>query len=80
MNDWVCGAPSADLAAELMEAFSPDGPGRDGETVDQRGLFSWLFRGHDHLTGNKMKTHRSASRFRQDYRFLDRLDSATLSG
>jgi hypothetical protein len=41
--DWANLAPPADLAAELMPAFGPNGPG-GGVDVSARSLAEWLFR------------------------------------
>ena len=46
MVDWVWGVPAAELAAEIMAVFGPEGPGRDGKTVGRQELAGWLFRGH----------------------------------
>jgi hypothetical protein len=41
--EWLMGLSSADLAAELMPAFGPDGP-RHGKDVHSLQLVSWLMR------------------------------------
>lgn len=50
MIDWVCTAPPAEVAAELMAAFGPDGPQRrgsgEGPSPAPIELAKWLFRGH----------------------------------
>jgi hypothetical protein len=50
MINWVQSVPPAELAAELMAAFGPDGPSRDGKTISESDLFKWLFRGHINFT------------------------------
>jgi hypothetical protein len=55
MIAWVQGAPPADLATELMAAFGPHGPGPDGATHSESGLFKWLFRGHVDFTSTTLK-------------------------
>jgi hypothetical protein len=58
MIDWVQSVPPAELAAELMAAFGPQGPSRDSKTISESDLFKWLFRGHinfadsTNITGN----------------------------
>jgi hypothetical protein len=47
MIDWVNCAPPAELAAELMAAFGPDGPGSKFSVGLAPGdLVGWLFRGY----------------------------------
>lgn len=55
MTNWVWSVPPADLATELMAAFGPDGPGRDGKTIYRYDLFKWLFRGYANLTDDTIK-------------------------
>jgi hypothetical protein len=46
MIDWVQTMPVAELAAELMAAFGPQGPSQDTKTISESDLLKWLFRGH----------------------------------
>jgi hypothetical protein len=55
MINWAWSVPPADLAAELMAVFGPDGPGRDGKTIDRYDLFKWLFRGYANITNDTVK-------------------------
>jgi hypothetical protein len=48
--NWAQSVPPADLAAELMAALGPDGPGRYGKAVSQQDLVTWLLRGYPILT------------------------------
>ncbi|OBI90224.1 hypothetical protein [Mycobacterium sp. 1245805.9] len=45
MFDWVNGAPPAELAAELMAAFGPNGA-NGGNDLGEQALVGWLFRGY----------------------------------
>jgi hypothetical protein len=53
--DWVRNAPPGDLAAELMGAFGPDGPGGEGHRVVSDGFLRWLFREYPGQTENNLK-------------------------
>jgi hypothetical protein len=46
MFDWANGAPPAELAAEIMAAFGPDGAQGRLDSLDARGVAIWLFRGY----------------------------------
>lgn len=48
--DWVNGLPVAELAAELMAAFAPPGPGRPVTGLHVNHIGAWLFRGYHHPT------------------------------
>ena len=50
MIDWINNAPPADLAAELMTFFGPDGP-RPGVRVDSSQFTQWMFRDYPKQTG-----------------------------
>jgi hypothetical protein len=50
MIDWINSAPPADLAAEVMTAFGPDGP-RRGQQVSSTDLTDWMFRDYPKQTG-----------------------------
>ena len=50
MIDWMNNVPPAELAAELMTAFSPDGP-HGGTHVSSYDLTEWQFRGYPKQTG-----------------------------
>jgi hypothetical protein len=50
MIDWMNNAPPAELAAELMSAFGPDGP-RGGDAVSSYDITEWMFRDYPKQTG-----------------------------
>jgi hypothetical protein len=50
MIDWTVAAPPAELAPELMEAFSPD-IGRKVPWLGADDLEEWMFRGYPTRTG-----------------------------
>ena len=57
MLNWVNGVPPAELAAELMAAFGPDGYQGD-DNLKPGHLVDWLFRGHRTIPGDYVKTLR----------------------
>jgi hypothetical protein len=50
MIDWINSVPPAELAMELMTAFSSDGPHR-GTHVSSYDLIEWMFRDYPKQTG-----------------------------
>jgi hypothetical protein len=46
MFDWANSAPPAELAAEIMAAFGPDGAQGRPDSFDAREVAIWLFRGY----------------------------------
>jgi hypothetical protein len=48
--DRLCALPPADLAAAVMPAFAPDGPGH-GKTVNVLQIQSWLMSSFSHASG-----------------------------
>jgi hypothetical protein len=62
MIDVVCNAPPADLAAEVMAAFGPGGPGQEGNTVREDTLFKWLFRGYAYMNDTRFSAVKLRSR------------------
>ncbi|WP_433566817.1 hypothetical protein ACQP1O_17490 [Nocardia sp. CA-151230] len=50
MIEWASTVSPADLAAELMAAFGPDGP-KGGNDVHHSNLVEWLFREHPNPGG-----------------------------
>ncbi|MBV8965935.1 MAG: hypothetical protein JO191_07145 [Mycobacteriaceae bacterium] len=55
MINWAQSVPPADLAAELMVALGPNGPGQSGKTVSQDDLVTWLLRGYPDFSNNTIK-------------------------
>jgi hypothetical protein len=44
MIEWLNAAPAAEVAAEVMAAFGPGGPGAGGDGLTRDKLVEWLFR------------------------------------
>ena len=56
--DRICGLPVADVAAELMPAFAPDGPGKNG--LDARLAMKYLLRSVPHKVEHEIQLEEPA--------------------